>query len=203
MGVRSRAMPLRNAQLARLRRRPVPAWWRDASTARACSGTTSRGHRPHSPLGPVRGLLRREPRRGRERPLDAVEPVVGPRPHERWSAGDRRGCASAGDRGRRDRAPEATALRRAHARVRVVHRHPAHAVGVRARDGAELRVQRGVPTGALPRPRRAPVVVQRHRRQGREPAAQRRTAPDRRADPRRAADAAEAARRELRKLAGP
>ena len=51
----------------------------------------------------------------------------------------------------------------------------------------QLRLQRGVPARALPRARRAALVVRRHRRQGRQPAAQRRSARRRRADPRRAA----------------
>ena len=100
---------------------------------------------------------------------------------------DRRGHAAPGPARRGTDPAEAAALRRAHARVRRVRRHPARAVGVRAGHGPELRVQRAVAARALPRARRAALDAHRHRRQGRQPAAQRRPARRRRADPRRAA----------------
>ena len=99
-----------------------------------------------------------------------------------------------GAQGRWADPPRAAALRRADPGVHVVPPHPASAVGVRARDGPVVRLQRRVASRALPHPGGPALVLRRHGEQERESAPQRRASGSGRADPRRAAAPAQLAR---------
>ena len=129
--------------------------------------------RRQSSLAAVRSLLPTGTRRGGERPMAPVEPAPGHEPLRGWPSGHRCHHPASDEPRWRARAAGAAALRRSHSRVRGLSRCAIDALGVRARHGRELRLQRLLPTGGLHRPRRAVVAADRRRCQGREPLAQR------------------------------
>ena len=94
----------------------------------------------------VRALLRTGTGRCRQRSLDAVESAARRDPPHPGTARDRCRRAPASATRLRHRPTEASALRRAHARVRRLPGRAAHPVGVRAGHGSQLRLQRAVAT---------------------------------------------------------
>ncbi len=181
-------------RLPRLRRRAGPRADRPLSPERAVERRRLAGAGA-GPLVALRPLLPAGPRRGGQRPVAALEPAAGDEPQRGGPPGDRRGRRPPDEPRRRPGATGPAPLRRADPRVRRLSRGAADAVGVRARDGRELRLQRVLRARGLHRPRRSPVAVDRHRGEGREPAAQRRPTRRRRPDPKRADGPAPVARR--------